>query len=128
MFPFHFEYIARFKTLRKARKARQRVLQHTAQIVKRPGPGLLAFLLGVAIGVMFTLSAAEMYIRNAYEHGFWSISAAVLGGVALYYFLQPFLPDFADHSHGKKASEVGSDLTHSATLQLWTCLASQWSS
>ena len=59
---------------------------------------------------MFTLSAAEMYIRNAYEHGFWSISAAVLGGVALYYFLQPFLPDFADHSHGKKASEVGSQL------------------
>lgn len=84
---------------------------------------------------MFTLSAAEMYIRNAYEHGFWSISAAVLGGVALYYFVQPFLPDFADHSHGKKASEVGSDLTHSATLQLWlfasfawTCLASRWSS
>ena len=56
---------------------------------------------------MFTLSAAEMYIRNAYEHGFWSISAAVLGGVALYYFLQPFLPDFADHSNHKKASEVG---------------------
>lgn len=77
------------------------------QIVKRPGPGLLAFLLGVAIGVMFTLSTAEMYIRNAYEHGFWSISAAVLGGGALYYFLQPFLPDFADHSHDKKASEVG---------------------
>ena len=77
------------------------------QIIKRPGPGLLAFLLGVAIGVMFTLSAAEMYIRNAYEHGFWSISAAVLGGVALYYFLQPFLPDFADHSHDKKALEVG---------------------
>ena len=76
------------------------------QIIKRPGPGLLAFLLGVAIGVMFTLSAAEMYIRNAYEHGFWSISAAVLGGGALYYFLQPFLPDFADHSHDKKASEV----------------------
>ena len=77
------------------------------QIIKRPGPGLLAFLLGVAIGVMYTLSAAEMYIRNAYEHGFWSISAAVLGGVALYYFLQPFLPDFADHSHNKKALEVG---------------------
>lgn len=56
---------------------------------------------------MFTLSAAEMYIRNAYEHGFWSISAAVLGGVALYYFLQPFLPDFADHSNDKKALEVG---------------------
>lgn len=76
------------------------------QIIKRPGPGLLAFLLGVAIGVMFTLSAAEMYIRNAYEHGFWSITASVLGGVALYYFLQPFLPDFVDHNHDKKNSEV----------------------
>lgn len=77
-----------------------------SQIIKRPGPGLLAFLLGVAIGVMFTLSAAEMYIRNAYEHGFWSVTAAVLGGVALYYFLQPFLPDFVDHNHDKKNSEV----------------------
>ncbi len=55
---------------------------------------------------MFTLSAAEMYIRNAYEHGFWSITASVLGGVALYYFLQPFLPDFVDHNHDKKNSEV----------------------
>ena len=69
---------------------------------------------------MFTLSAAEMYIRNAYEHGFWSISAAVLGGVALYYFLQPFLPDFADHTHGKKASEVSSQL-HVQLGQAPTC-------
>lgn len=76
------------------------------QIIKRPGPGLLAFLLGVAIGVMFTLSAAEMYVRNAYENGFWSITVAALGGVALYYFLQPFLPDFVDHNHDKKSSEV----------------------
>ncbi len=77
-----------------------------SQIIKRPGPGLLAFLLGVAIGVMFTLSAAEMYVRNAYENGFWSITTAALGGVALYYFLQPFLPDFVDHNHDKKSSEV----------------------
>lgn len=74
-------------------------------IIKRPGPGLLAFLLGVAIGVMFTLSAAEMYVRNAYENGFWSITVAALGGVALYYFLQPFLPDFVDHIHDKKSVE-----------------------
>ena len=77
------------------------------QIVKRPGPGLLAFLLGVAIGVMVTLSAAEMYIRNAWENGFWGISAAAGCGVALYYFLQPFLPDFVDHGHDKKSAEVG---------------------
>ena len=76
------------------------------QIVKRPGPGLLSFLLGIAIGVMVTLSALEMYIRNAYEHGFWGITLAAGCGVALYYFVQPFLPDFADHSHEKKSAEV----------------------
>ena len=76
------------------------------QIVKRPGPGLLAFLLGVAIGVMVTLSAAEMYIRNAWENGFWGITAAAGCGVALYYFVQPFLPDFVDHGHDKKSAEV----------------------
>jgi len=78
---------------------------------------LLAFLLGVAIGVMFTLSAAEMYIRNAYEHGFWGITIAVLGGAALYYFLQPFLPDFVDHSHDKKAAEVSGILFDDFTFQ-----------
>ncbi|KAK9901626.1 hypothetical protein WJX75_005604 [Coccomyxa subellipsoidea] len=87
-------------------------------IIKRPGPGLLAFLLGVAIGVMFTLSAAEMYIRNAYEHGFWSVTAAVLGGVALYYFLQPFLPDFVDHNHDKKNSKGISSMGDEDSQQL----------
>ena len=97
------------------------------QIIKRPGPGLLAFLLGVAIGVMFTLSAAEMYVRNAYENGFWSITVAALGGVALYYFLQPFLPDFVDHNHDKKSSEVTKSVLLLRSLVALLCSSKLWS-
>ena len=64
----------------------------------------MSFLLGVAIGVMATLSVAEMYIRNAYEHGFWSVTAAMLLGIFLYYILEPCLPHF-DYNE-KKEQEV----------------------
>jgi len=77
-----------------------------AQIIKRPGPALLSFLLGLAIGVMATLSVAEMFIRNALEHGALRVSASVAAGAAMYYFVQPFLPDFVEHEHGKKGSDV----------------------
>ncbi|KAK9835162.1 hypothetical protein WJX81_002306 [Elliptochloris bilobata] len=74
-------------------------------IIKRPGPALLSFLLGLAIGVMVTLSVAEMWLRNALEHGFLRVSASVACGSALYFFVQPFLPDFEEHDHGKKGTE-----------------------
>lgn len=64
------------------------------QIVRKPGNQLLAALLGVAIGVMATLSIAEMLVRNAMEHGWTGISLACAAGALTYYLLQPYFPDF----------------------------------
>ncbi len=47
---------------------------------KKPDARAMAFLLGVAIGVMTSLSFVELYAKNVIEHGFWSITAATLGG------------------------------------------------
>ena len=66
-------------------------------IVKKPGNDLLSFLLGVAIGVMATLSILEMWLHNAVEHGPIAITAATAAGVALYYAAQPYFPDFEQH-------------------------------
>ncbi len=66
-------------------------------IVKKPGNYLLSFLLGVAIGVMATLSILEMWLHNAVEHGPIAITAATAAGVALYYAAQPYFPDFEPH-------------------------------
>lgn len=54
------------------------------QIIRRPDDSLLALLLGTAIGVMFTLSVAEMWIHNAMEHGWLGVTGAVLLGALLY--------------------------------------------
>ncbi len=66
-------------------------------IVKKPGNDLLSFLLGIAIGVMATLSVLEMWLHNAVEHGPVAITAATAAGVALYYVAQPYFPDFETH-------------------------------
>ena len=63
-------------------------------IVRKPGNDLLSFLLGIAIGVMATLSVLEMWLHNAVEHGPLAITAATAVGVALYYVAQPYFPDF----------------------------------
>ena len=69
-------------------------------IVKKPGNDLLSFLLGIAIGVMATLSILEMWLHNAVEHGPIAITAATAVGVALYYIAQPYFPDFETHQAG----------------------------
>lgn len=71
-------------------------------IVKKPGNDLLSFLLGIAIGVMATLSVLEMWLHNAAEHGVVGITAAAAAGVALYYVAQPYFPDFVDHQQVMK--------------------------
>lgn len=65
-----------------------------AAVVKRPDDALLAFLLGIAIGVMFLLSLVELWLRNAAEHGWAEVTFAVLLGALAYQLLQPFIPDF----------------------------------
>lgn len=63
-------------------------------MLRRPDDGLLAFLLGTAIGVMLLLSLAEMWIRNAIDHGWPGVTGAAVCGALLYQVIQPFLPDF----------------------------------
>ncbi|KAG7668211.1 hypothetical protein Ndes2526A_g01057 [Nannochloris sp. 'desiccata'] len=63
-------------------------------IVRKPDDSMLAFLLGTAVGVMFVLSVAEMWIHNAMEHGWVGITTAMLCGALLYQIISPFLPDF----------------------------------
>lgn len=64
------------------------------QIIKRPGDALMAFLLGLAFGVMFLLSVWELWIHAAMEYGFWSVTLPVAGGALLYVAVQPLLPTF----------------------------------
>ena len=70
---------------------------------------------------MATLSVAEMWLRNALEHGVRRVSASVACGAALYYFVQPFLPDFVEHDHGKKGTEVRCRSAHRVPLQDTFC-------
>lgn len=62
--------------------------------VRKPNDATLAFLLGLAVGVMATLSIVELWIKNGIENGFVSTSVAVTGGVLLYRVLQPYFPEF----------------------------------
>jgi hypothetical protein len=62
--------------------------------VRKPDDSTLAFLLGLALGVMMTLSVVELWVNNAMEHGWVMITAANAAGASLYYFLQPYFPEF----------------------------------
>lgn len=53
----------------------------------------LAFLLGSAIGVMSTVSVAELWVHKALAHNNWlGITAAVVAGGVLFAILDPLLP------------------------------------
>lgn len=54
----------------------------------------MAFLLGLAFGVMFLLSVWELWIHAAMEYGFWSVTLPVAAGALLYIAVQPLLPTF----------------------------------
>lgn len=58
-----------------------------------PDEGTLAFLLGTAIGVMACVSGVELWWHSAVQLNDWvGVSAAVLGGAALFAVLDPLLP------------------------------------
>lgn len=61
-------------------------------VIKRPDQALLALLLGIAIGVMATLSLVELFLRNAMENGFVGVSVSTALGAAFYVMLEPFIP------------------------------------
>ena len=62
--------------------------------VRKPDDATLAFLLGLALGVMLTLSIVELWLNNAMEHGWLMVSVANIAGIVLYYFVQPLFPEF----------------------------------
>jgi zinc transporter ZupT len=62
--------------------------------VRKPDDSTLAFLLGLALGVMATLSIVELWIKNALENGPLAISAATVAGALVYYIIQPFVPEY----------------------------------
>ena len=62
-------------------------------IIRRPDAADLAFLLGVALGVMGVLSVCEMWLRNASENGIVPVSLAFAGGAVAYALLTPLLPE-----------------------------------
>lgn len=70
----------------------------------------MAFLLGLAFGVMFLLSVWELWIHAAMEYGFWPVTLPVMGGALLYIALQPLLPSFGEE-HGRG----------SAAVRVWMC-------
>lgn len=70
-------------------------------VIKRPGPALLAFLLGVAIGVMALLSVVELWIRNAVDNGPVWVTLSLGLGAGLYYVAHPYFPDFSPHAHSE---------------------------
>lgn len=62
-------------------------------IIRRPDAADLAFLLGVALGVMGVLSVCEMWLRNGSENGIVPVSLAFAGGAVAYALLTPLLPE-----------------------------------
>lgn len=58
-----------------------------------PDESTLAFLLGSAVGVMSTVSIAELWWHKAVQHSNWlGITTAVLAGGVVFAVLDPLLP------------------------------------
>lgn len=54
----------------------------------------MAFLLGIAIGVMGSLSILEMYLHNAMQNGFAGVTIASVSGAVVFYLINPYFPEF----------------------------------
>jgi len=76
-------------------------------VSKKPDARSLALLLGVAIGVMTTLSFVELYVRNVLEHGVVSVTIATACGGAVYACLTPFLPSPDAHVNAAQDKKNG---------------------
>jgi len=65
-----------------------------------PDEATLAFLLGSAVGVMSTVSIAELWVHKAMEHSNWlGITAAVAAGGVVFAILDPLLPKPVEPQH-----------------------------
>jgi len=82
-------------------------------IIHKPGHEVMALLLGMAIGVMATVSIVELIVRNALENDTFLVLGSALGGGMVYYILEPFFPkvDEAQLLKGGRPSPQESDTT-----------------
>eukprot|EP00887_Chlorella_sp_A99_P008107 scaffold12.g8107.t1 len=80
-------------------------------VIRRPDAGLLAFLLGTAIGVMLLLSVVEMWIHNAMDNGWPEITGMAALGALVFQLVHPFLPDFEPGEKLAKQEESGAALS-----------------
>jgi hypothetical protein len=72
-----------------------------SQVLQRPDDARLALLLGIAIGVMASLSVLEMFLHNAMQHGFLGVTVSVVLGAAAFFFANPYFPEFdVSNIHG----------------------------
>ncbi|KAG2485956.1 hypothetical protein HYH03_015399 [Edaphochlamys debaryana] len=68
-------------------------------VVRKPSARVMAALLGVALGVMATVSVVELLARNALSgqsDGFLVCASGITGALA-YYMLEPFFPKMDEH-------------------------------
>lgn len=83
-------------------------------VYKKPDARAMALLLGVAIGVMATLSFVELYLKNVLEHGVWTVTGAALAGAGTYACAAPFLPN-AEHPSASGGSSPDERTAMNAT-------------
>lgn len=72
-------------------------------MVRPPDDAMLAFLLGTAIGVMMLLSVVEMWIHNAMEHGWLSITLSAAAGALFFRLAHPLLNKLTGDAEGAGA-------------------------
>lgn len=63
-------------------------------MIKKPDEGLLAFLLGIAFGVMMVLSIMELFWDTAIRQGFMVVFAAAAIGSIFYLMIKRCLPEY----------------------------------
>ncbi|KAL6746127.1 hypothetical protein V8C86DRAFT_1569795 [Haematococcus lacustris] len=61
-------------------------------VVRRPSQDTMAGLLGVAMGVMATVSAVELIGRNAAHNDPFLVCGSAVAGALAYYLAEPYFP------------------------------------
>lgn len=78
-------------------------------VIRKPSTQVMAGLLGVALGVMATVSILELLIKNAMEMDALLVCAACLAGGLAYYMLEPLFPKMEDHTHASAQAKARAD-------------------
>ena len=77
-------------------------------IIKRPDQQMMAFLLGLAAGVMITVSVVELIVRNAMEHNTLLVLLSAGLGALAYYLLALFMDTMGHKDQPSLLSELPS--------------------